>query len=513
MKVAAQPLPDVEATEQGRHAVVEEGTDGAGIRQGGSHGVALAVGGMRLPSEQSLITMNRNARFGSVPSQALFSGLPPALCSAAFASSGQMPTTCVTGLLWGDEGKGKLIDLLADSADFVVRFGGGHNAGHTLVRDGEKLVLHLVPCGILRPEITNVIGNGVVVDPTHLAAEIRNLEDEGVAVKLGDNLVISERCHVILPVHVALDQVAERLRGKHKIGTTGRGIGPTYADRASRTGLRLGDLLRPQTLGPQLEQLLAAKNPLLKAFGLAPIPSKLVLENLLEIGQLLSPGIVDTGRILRDAVRTGQRILLEGAQGVLLDVDHGTYPFVTSSNSSTGGIATGTGMPPATLDIMLGVVKAYATRVGEGPFPTELAGEQAERLREAGHEFGSTTGRPRRCGWFDLVAVRYALDVSGATSLAVTNLDVLRGFDPLPVATAYDLPDGGRSQHLPAFGLDEVTPVYEQMPGFREDITGIRRFDALPGAARDYISMIENHLGVPVTLISVGPEREQVIRR
>jgi len=424
-----------------------------------------------------------------------------------------MPTTCVIGLLWGDEGKGKIIDLLADGVDFVVRYGGGHNAGHTLVHDGAKLVLHLVPCGIRRSGATNVIGNGVVVDPIHLREEIRSLGACGIQVRLGDNLFISERAHLILPVHVALDRVAERLRGRDKIGTTGRGIGPAYADRASRVGLRVGDLLRPEQLQEGLRNLLAAKNPLLKAFDMQTIQERPLLEQLTAIGQELAAGIVDTGQVLREACRHGKKILVEGAQGVLLDVDHGTYPFVTSSSASTGGIATGTGMVPVALDQVLGVAKAYCTRVGEGPFPTELRGDMGERLREAGKEFGSTTGRPRRCGWFDVVAARYAVDVTGATSLAITNLDVLRGFTPLMVATAYDLPNGDRTQHFPAFDLGAVKPVYEQMPGFDEDITGVREFDALPKAARDYVLAIERQAGVPITLISVGPGRDQVIRR
>lgn len=424
-----------------------------------------------------------------------------------------MPTTCVIGLLWGDEGKGKIIDLLAAGADFVVRYGGGHNAGHTLIHGGQKLVLHLVPCGIRQPGTTNVIANGVVVDPIHLQEEVRALADRGIPVRLGDNLLISERCHLILPVHVALDHVAERLRGKDKIGTTGRGIGPAYADRANRVGLRVGDLIRPDRMREGLHNLLASKNPLLEAFDFEPIQEAPLLERLVAIGAELADGIVDTGRVLREAGRGGKRILVEGAQGVLLDVDHGTYPFVTSSNASTGGIATGTGMAPAALDDVLGVVKAYSTRVGEGPFPTELRDDLGDRLRKAGKEFGSTTGRPRRCGWFDLVAVRYAIEVAGATSLAITNLDVLRGFAALSLATAYDLRDGDRTGHMPAFELNAVKPVYEEMPGFHEDITGVRDFDALPQAARDYVTAIEARAGVPVKLISVGPERDQVIHR
>jgi adenylosuccinate synthase len=374
-------------------------------------------------------------------------------------------------------------------------------------------VLHLVPCGIRRPGVVHVIANGVVVDPFHLRDEVRRLREHGLPVELGDNLLVSERCHLILPVHRLLDHAAEALRGAGKIGTTGRGIGPCYADRASRLGLRMGDLIRPAALAAALQRQLDQNNPILAALGLETVDASTLGEELLALGEELGAGIADTGLVLRRAVAAGRQVLMEGAQGVLLDVDHGTYPFVTSSSASTGGIASGTGMAPAAIGTTHGVVKAYTTRVGEGPFPTELSGDSAERLRIAGNEFGSTTGRPRRCGWFDAVAVRYAIDVSGAHQVVMTNLDVLDGFDPVPVCTAYRLPDGSTTQHFPAFDLDLVTPIYEELPGFTGDITGVRQFADLPATARAYVEAIEAQVGVPIRLISVGPGRDQVIHK
>jgi len=422
-----------------------------------------------------------------------------------------MPTTCVLGVLWGDEGKGKLIDFLAADAEFVVRYGGGHNAGHTLVIDGQRLVLHLVPSGILRSGVVNVIGNGVVVDPFHLRDEVAGLRKRGITIELGQNLLLSERCPLILPLHRAQDHRAEEVRGAGRIGTTGRGIGPAYADRTARIGLRLGDLIRPAVLENNLSRLLADKHAM---FGDAiEFPDEAELRGaLLEVGREIGPGIVDAGRTLRDAFGADRRILFEGAQGVLLDLDHGTYPFVTSSNASTGGIASGTGIPPHTPSRVLAVAKAYSTRVGEGPFPSELSGDLAEKIREAGNEFGSTTGRPRRCGWFDAVATRYSVHVSGTTELAVTNLDVLRGFDTIPMVVAYE-GDGGRIDHFPAYDLDRIGVVHEEHPGFDEDIVGVRAFGDLPENARNYVLAIERHVGVPVKVISVGPGRDQVILR
>src|SRR5712671_324738 len=379
-----------------------------------------------------------------------------------------MPTTCVVGILWGDEGKGKVIDFLAAEADYVVRFGGGHNAGHTLILPSGKLVLHLVPSGIVHPQVVNVIGNGVVVDPIHLVAEIARLRARGLQVDLGRNLLVSERAHVILEAHRIQDHWHEQLRGKGRIGTTGRGIGPAYSDRASRTGLRVGDLLRPDALHEALRRITTEKNAWFAAVGLPTLDPATLLESLVEAAAALRPAIVDAGSVLRAAQRAGKRIVLEGAQGCLLDVEHGTYPFVTSSHSSTGGAFSGTGMPPHAMTV-IGIAKAYATRVGEGPFPTELHGAAGDRLRIAGNEFGSTTGRPRRCGWFDTVAVRYAGELSGASALVMTNLDVLRGFDPLRLAVAYRHADGTGTRGFPAFGLEAVQPELITVPGFHDD--------------------------------------------
>jgi adenylosuccinate synthase len=424
-----------------------------------------------------------------------------------------MPCSCVIGLLWGDEGKGKVIDYLARDADFVVRYAGGHNAGHTLEVEGERIILQLVPSGAMRPEAVNVIGNGVVVDPWHLREEIARLRGIGARLDLGRSLLISERAHVILPVHKALDRVAEQVRGAGRIGTTGRGIGPTYADRAARCGLRMGDLLRPELLRTRLDQLLAERAPLLQAFELPPVDAAALHGELAALGRELAPGIADTGAVLREAWRRGRRLLCEGAQGVLLDVDHGTYPYCTSSSASTGGCVIGTGLPPAALTSVTGVVKAYATRVGEGPFPTELQGDLASRLREAGHEYGSVTGRPRRVGSFDAVAVRYSAELSGTSSIFLTNLDVLSGFDPLPIAVAYEMPDGTRTERFPAYDLDAARPIREELRGWDEDITGVREYRRLPAAARAYVEAIEARVGVPVAMISVGPGREQVVCR
>jgi adenylosuccinate synthase len=423
-----------------------------------------------------------------------------------------MPTTCVVGILWGDEGKGKVIDYLAADADFVVRYGGGHNAGHTLILPSGKLVLHLVPSGIVHPHTRNVIGNGVVVDPIHLCGEIDALRTRGLPVELGGNLLLSERAHVILEAHRRQDQWAEGARGSGRIGTTGRGIGPAYADRCSRIGLRLGDLLRPDRLRQVVQAIAEQKNAWFVPAGMEPVQAEAITNQLLAAGERLRPGIVDTGGVLRRAFAADQRILLEGAQGCLLDLEHGTYPFVTSSHASTGGAFSGTGLPPHALRVV-GIAKAYSTRVGEGPFPTERNDEIGERLRTAGKEFGSTTGRPRRCGWFDTVAVRYSGAVSGAGELVLTGLDVLRGFQPLRLAVAYRLADGTRTTELPAFDLEHAVPEYEDLPGFTEDLREVRRFDRLPAAAQAYVQAIERHTGMPVRTISVGPERDQVIVR
>ena len=436
--------------------------------------------------------------------------LPP------FSAARTMPTTCVVGILWGDEGKGKVIDYLAADTDYVVRFGGGHNAGHTLVLppsvagDG-KLVLHLVPSGIVHQHTVNVIGNGVVVDPIHLCEEVAMLRQRGIDVDLGRNLLISERAHVILEAHRRQDEWAERVRGTGRIGTTGRGIGPAYSDRCARVGLRVGDLCRPDALRTALSALAEQKDALFGSAGLDPLDCDRMFDELCAAGAELKPGIVDTGGALRKARREGKRILLEGAQGCLLDLEHGTYPFVTSSHASTGGAYSGTGMPPHEMRT-IGIVKAYATRVGEGPFPTELHDDTGDALRKAGNEYGSTTGRPRRCGWFDAVAVRYSGAVSGVDELVLTCFDVMRGF-PLRLATSYKLPDGSSTTDLPAFDLGSVEPQIEELPGFEDDISDVRDFDGLPQNARDYVAAIERHTGLRVGTISVGPGRDQVIRR
>ncbi len=427
-----------------------------------------------------------------------------------------MPTTCVVGILWGDEGKGKVIDSLAAGTDFVVRFGGGHNAGHTLVLPPEiagegKLVLHLVPSGIVHPHTVNVIGNGVVVDPAHLCEEISKLQKRGISIELGRNMLVSERAHVILPAHQRQDLLAESGRGNGKIGTTGRGIGPAYSDRCSRLGLRVGDLIRPDTLRQALTALAAEKNVLFAPAGVEPLDVDEMYEQLLAAGEKLRPAIVDTGVVLRQARSEGKRILLEGAQGCLLDLEHGTYPFVTSSHASTGGAFSGTGMPPHEMHTV-GIVKAYATRVGEGPFPTELFDETADKLRAAGNEYGSTTGRPRRIGWFDAVAVGYSCGISGAHELVLTSLDVLQGF-PLKLAVDYKLTDGSLTKELPAFDLEKVEPQFLELPGFEENICDIRDYDALPDNAKNYVMAIEKHTGLRVGTISVGPGRDQLIKR
>jgi adenylosuccinate synthase len=419
-----------------------------------------------------------------------------------------MPSTCVVGILWGDEGKGKVIDYLAADADFVVRFGGGHNAGHTLVLPTGKLVLNLIPSGIVHRHTVNVIGNGVVVDPIHLGTEIEKLRERGLPVELGKNLLLSERAHVIVEAHRRQDQWAEQVR---KIGTTGRGIGPAYADRSARIGLRLGDLVRPELLRQALAAFAAQKNAWFGPAGLGAVDPAAMFDQLASAGDRLRAGIVDTGTVLRRAHADGKRILLEGAQGCLLDVEHGTYPFVTSSNASTGGAFSGTGLPPHAMRVV-GIAKAYSSRVGEGPFPTELKDALGDKLRIAGNEFGSTTGRPRRCGWFDTVAVRYSGAVSGTNELVLTNLDVLRGF-PLKLCIGYRLPDGSKTTELPAFDLESVTPEYLELPSFHEDPRPARNFAELPANAQAYIQAIEQYTGLPIRTISVGPERQQVLPR
>jgi adenylosuccinate synthase len=425
-----------------------------------------------------------------------------------------MTTVVAVGAQWGDEGKGKIVDWLSPRADLVARFQGGNNAGHTLVVDGEKTVLHVVPSGILHPGRVNLIGPGVVVDPAVLLAEIDALTRRGV---LGDpsRLRVSGRAHVILPWHIALDKAREeRARGK-AIGTTGRGIGPAYEDKVARRGIRVADLLHAESLGEKLEAIGRAKNfELCEYYHWQAIDVSELYQSCVEWGRRLEPYVDHTGRILDLALRAGKSVLFEGAQGTFLDIDHGTYPFVTSSNCVAGAVCAGSGVGPTRIDRVLGITKAYTTRVGGGPFPTEETGRRGERLRRAGDEFGATTGRPRRCGWLDAVMLRESVTVNGLTELAVNKLDILTGFEEIPVATAYRI-DGKLTGDFP-MTLDEVSraePVYETAPGWREDVSGVRRFEDLPGNARRYIEKIEALVQVPVAFISIGRGRDETICR
>jgi adenylosuccinate synthase len=423
-----------------------------------------------------------------------------------------MPSLSVFGAQWGDEGKGKIIDRLAKRADVVVRYQGGANAGHTVVVGNEKYVLHLIPSGILHDGKLNVIANGVAMDPNTLLAELAELRTRGVDIG-PDRLAVSARAHVIFEHHRRLDTLSERWKGEGRIGTTGRGIGPCYADKASRTGIRVGDLVDPDRLRTRLQAVLVEKNALLtQVHDEPPIDLDEELERSLEHGRVLAPFLVDAGALVRRAYREGKQILFEAAQGVMLDLDHGTYPFVTSSSTGPDGIAAGVGFPVRRVERATGIAKAYCTRVGEGPFPSEDKSSQGERMREVGCEYGATTGRPRRCGWFDAVAVRYALELSGADSWIMTNLDVLTGFDELKMAIGYRRGDD-EFDTFPAElgGLEEIEPVYATCGGWTEAITDIRSFDDLPSRARDYVRWVEARVGVPVEMLSVGPERDQVI--
>ncbi len=417
----------------------------------------------------------------------------------------------VVGTQWGDEGKGKVVDLLTERAQAVVRFQGGHNAGHTLVIGGEKTVLHLIPSGILRDGVRCLIGNGVVVAPDALVEEIEMLEGRGIPV--AERLRISASAPLILPVHVALDQARERARGNDAIGTTGRGIGPAYEDKVSRRGLRVGELLDAATFAERLRGLLEYHNFALEHYFKAePVDFQATLDEALAHGERLRPMIADTTELLYAELDAGHNLLFEGAQGMMLDIDHGTYPFVTSSNTTTGGAACGTGIGPCDLDYVLGIVKAYATRVGGGPFPTELFDDVGKHLAEVGHEFGATTGRARRCGWLDMVALRRAVRVNSVSGLCMTKLDVLDGLDTVKVCTAYRV-DGKVTNALPAGAeaLAKCEPVYEELPGWEGSTAGITSVEALPDNARSYLKRIEELAGVPVDIISTGPDRDETI--
>src|SRR5258705_7112943 len=420
-----------------------------------------------------------------------------------------MMNLVVLGAQWGDEGKGKIVDLLTPRFSIVARYQGGHNAGHTVYVNGAKFILRLIPSGILHPGITCVIGNGVVIDPKALFAEVEELTKNGIEV--GDRILVSDKAHLILPYHRDLDLLSEARRGERKIGTTSRGIGPAYEDKIARRGIRVGDLNDPKGLEQNVRDNVTARNRLVQD---TTMDWKPVLEELLTQAERLRPMMRDVSVLLADAMRAGKSIMFEGAQGTLLDIDHGTYPYVTSSNASIGGVCTELGVPPKAINAVLGVVKAYTTRVGEGPFPTELTGDMGTLLRDSGNEYGAVTGRPRRCGWYDAVAARYGVRINGLDALALTKLDVLDGIEKLDICTAYTC--GGRT--LTEFPSDlsqlaACTPVYESMPGWKTPTKGVRKYDDLPDAAKKYIARLEEVSGVRAGIVSTGSERDDTILR
>jgi adenylosuccinate synthase len=424
-----------------------------------------------------------------------------------------MPATVIVGAQWGDEGKGKIVDLLAQHSDLVCRYQGGPNAGHTIIANGETYKLHHIPSGILYPGTFCVLGAGCVIDPQVLIRELDELEARGVSTA---DVRISPNAHLIMPWHVALDQASERRLGKLQIGTTRRGIGPTYADKHARIGIRMQDLLDEKILRQKIEVALAEKNVWLeRVYGAEPLTLEDVLARSEGWAARLEPYVADTSLLVDTALRRGSRVLLEGGQGTLLDVDHGTYPFVTSSNPIAGGAATGVGIGPTRIDEVLGVAKAYVTRVGEGPFPTEIQGPDQARVRELGGEYGTTTGRERRCGWLDLVALRFAVRVNGLTSVALTKLDVLSAFDEIPVCVRYRLRDGSETEEFPAHQSDfhHAEPVYETLAGWREPLDRVASHADLPDAARRYVELVEERLETEVSLLGTGAERERVLCR
>ena len=415
----------------------------------------------------------------------------------------------VLGAQWGDEGKGKIVDLLTPRFDLVARYQGGHNAGHTVYVNGTKFVLRLIPSGILHPAVTCLIGNGLVVDPHALFTEVDELAKHGISVE--NRLFVSDKAHLILPYHRDLDLLSEARRGERKIGTTSRGIGPAYEDKIARRGIRVGDLADPRALEQNVKDNVLARNRLVHD---STMDWRVVLDQLLEIGQRLQPMARDVSLMLHEAALAGKAILFEGAQGTLLDIDHGTYPYVTSSSATIGGVCTGLGVGPRAIHGVMGVVKAYTTRVGEGPLPTELSDEMGQRLRDSGNEYGAVTGRPRRCGWYDAVAVRYGVRINGLDALALTKLDVLDGLEHIEICTAYRL--GDRVIHdMPSevTQLAACKPVYESMPGWDAPTKGVRRFDDLPENAKRYVARLEAVTGVPAALVSTGSDRDETIFR
>ena len=422
-----------------------------------------------------------------------------------------MPALVLVGAQWGDEGKGKATDLLGGSVDYVVRFQGGNNAGHTVVVGDQKYALHLLPSGILSPTCTPVIGNGVVIDPAVLFSELVGLQDRGVDTS---KLLVSGNAHLITPYHRTLDKVSERFLGKRKIGTTGRGIGPTYADKINRVGIRVQDLFDESILLQKVEAALHDKNQILvKLYNRRAVPVDLVVEEYLGYAEKLRPFVADTVLVLNKALEENKVVLMEGGQGTLLDVDHGTYPFVTSSNPTAGGACTGSGIGPTKIDRVIGILKAYTTRVGSGPFPTELLDADGDALRRIGGERGVTTGRDRRCGWFDAPIARYATRVNGLTDFFLTKLDVLTGWEQIPVCVAYEI-DGRRVDELPYSQTDfhHAKPIYENLPGWSEDITKAQTFEDLPKNAQAYVKALEDMSGAPISAIGVGPGRTETIQ-
>ncbi len=423
-----------------------------------------------------------------------------------------MSAIALVGAQWGDEGKGKTIDILASKADMVVRAMGGSNAGHTVVTDGVTYKLHLIPSGILYPGTVCVIGNGTVISPAVILKEIRGLKDHGVSM---DDLRIDARAHVILPYHVAMDELSEKSLGKGDIGTTKNGIGPCYMDKAERTGIRMCDLIKPEVFREKLARNVAVKNKILGTlYGAEPMNADKIFDEYSEYAKLLAPYVCDTSVLVYDAIKAGKKVLFEGAQGALLDLDVGTYPFVTSSHPTSGGFCVGTGIGPTLIDDVIGVCKSYTTRVGKGPFPTELLDEMGEHIRRTGFEYGTTTGRPRRCGWLDTVILRFAVRVNGLTALAVNKLDTLTGIDKIKVCVAYTK-NGERIENFPTdiSDLEGCEPVYVEVDGWKENIESARSYDDLPAAAKAYIGLIERETGVPVKMIGVGPDREQNINK
>lgn len=421
-----------------------------------------------------------------------------------------VPAIVLVGAQWGDEGKGKATDLLGGRVDYVVRYQGGNNAGHTVVIGDRKFALHLLPSGILTPEVVPVIGNGVVIDPAVLMTEIAGLESKGIDTS---KLVISANAHLITPYHVTLDKVSERFLGKAKIGTTGRGIGPTYSDKIARLGIRVQDLFDPSILRQKVEGALQQKNQLLvKVYNRRALEVDAIVDALLAYAEPLRPRVADTALLLNRALDDNKVVLLEGGQGTLLDVDHGTYPFVTSSNPTAGGASTGSGIGPTKITSVVGILKAYTTRVGSGPFPTELLDDDGERLRTIGHERGVTTGRPRRCGWFDAPIARFATRVNGLTDIFLTKLDVLSEWERIPVCVGYEI-DGERVDEVPMTQTDfhHAKPIYETLPGWQQDISEARSLEDLPANARSYVQFLEDVSGTRISAIGVGPDRDATI--